>query len=279
MQSYSSLIKNHLAAYKRIELNIEANGTWRKNSYPHILPATEKAKNILQPYRESFWEWLKYQKIKLHTDFHHLNSSQAMAFNLFYPFMVEGREGYRLLGHILGLPDDDPIEISEFEKVFPKEKGTVWKEGTNFDFYIRSKSGAQVFFELKLTEQDFGTITKPSDNVKAKWKELYVDRLRGKVTDNYLDMVEGFKHYQILRNISYVDTNSSNRIIFLCPKQNEMIMKQASKIREIAFTYLSEKVDIVYLEGLVNRILEQGNSMSPLFISHYEEFCRKYTAL
>jgi hypothetical protein len=278
---YAKQLKHHLANYKRFTLGIRANGKWSKNHkpYAHILPEAKKGSNILQPYRHAFWQWLNTRSIKLRTDFHHLNSSQAMAFNLFFPLVSEGEKGERgkaVLPSVLGLPKDDPIDICEFEKVFPKQEGETWQEDTKFDFYIKLSSGTQVFFELKLAEQDFGRKAKPSEKAQQKWEELYVDRLRGKVDDRYLDMETGFKHYEILRNMSYIDPDGSDRLIFIFPKRNKALEQADLDIREIASTYLSDKVSIVYLEDLAKTIRVKSDLLGKKFTDHYKEFSVKY---
>ncbi len=87
MPSYAERMKAHLAAYKRHSLGVSEDGVWAKtgNSYPHILPTDRQQLNILEPFRHEFWAYCEAHKpaIRLHRDFHHLNSSQALTFNLF----------------------------------------------------------------------------------------------------------------------------------------------------------------------------------------------------
>lgn len=97
-------------------------------------------------YRTELTNYIETAKIHLYQDFHHLNSSQAVCLNFFYPFIEENQ--LPLLLDILHIKNED-IELSEFEKVISRA------EGTNFDFYIKLKSGKQIFFEIKYTEDGF----------------------------------------------------------------------------------------------------------------------------
>src|SRR5688572_18033974 len=86
--TFGQSVQAHLSGYKRTVLGLAENGNWRGKSYAHILSYDLNELNILPSIRERFWSDLPGMKIKLHRDFHHLNSSQAVAFNLFYPAMV-----------------------------------------------------------------------------------------------------------------------------------------------------------------------------------------------
>ena len=63
------------------------DGNWRGKFYPHILPKEKKDLNIIEGIRNDFWPYLNKTDIKLHQYFHHLNSSQALCFNLFFPLI------------------------------------------------------------------------------------------------------------------------------------------------------------------------------------------------
>ena len=89
---YSTKVKRHLADYKKERLQIVEDGVFKQNKkhYKHILPENLKELNIIEIYRKEFWDYsFMNEDIKLHVDFHHLNSSQAMCFNLFYPLIHE----------------------------------------------------------------------------------------------------------------------------------------------------------------------------------------------
>jgi hypothetical protein len=114
---FDSRVKDHMAEYKRSVLKINQDGIWKRNkrSYKHILPEESWQANILEPYREAFFN-APQAKIQFHNDFHHLISSQAMCINFFYPLIAEER--LHLLLPILGMDQTAKDCITEacFEK-------------------------------------------------------------------------------------------------------------------------------------------------------------------
>ena len=141
-------IKHHLERYKIEKLRIKENGIWinNKKEYPHILPYRKRSKNLIEKeYINTLLLYSLNSGKALHPGFHHLNSSQALAINLFVPFLVESK-----LGTLLQEIDiEDSIEKSEFEYIENE------KEGTNFDFFIKGKTNSY-YFEVKYSEQKFG---------------------------------------------------------------------------------------------------------------------------
>jgi hypothetical protein len=85
---FNERVRKHAADYKRTVLGVTEDGLWKGKPYPHILPYKLDRLNILPSIRDQFWTQFPDMEIQLHRDFHHLNSSQAVAFNLFYPAMV-----------------------------------------------------------------------------------------------------------------------------------------------------------------------------------------------
>ncbi|MFM1655804.1 PGN_0703 family putative restriction endonuclease [Brevibacillus sp. B_LB10_24] len=167
--------------------------------YSHILPKELFRLNILDPYRDQFFNDPIAEEIKFHQFFHHVNSSQAVCINYYYPFITEGKLEW--IAEIFGCQD----RVSEwaFEKVVDKA------EQTNFDFYMKATGGKQLFFEVKYTEQEFGT-AKNDESHQRKYHLIYSRRLKGKVKK--CSMEDFFRHYQILRNISYLEIDSKDEL-------------------------------------------------------------------
>ena len=128
--TYQYALKKRLANYKISNLGIEEDGTWRNRPYPHILPQEHYKLNILGTIREQFWNYYESNKSglnsKKHINFHHLNSSQAMCFNLFFPFVMDNNRYLPILLDALELPKEGVSEVS-FERVLDE------KEGTNYN--------------------------------------------------------------------------------------------------------------------------------------------------
>ena len=272
--NYDQRIKNHLAEYKVKRLGVLENGIWKrsKKEYPHILPEHLQQLNILETYRSKFWSYYDSQPgLKLHKDFHHLNSSQAMCFNLFYPCLDDPAMQRILLTEILncGL---DTVQEAAFEKVLDKT------EGTNFDFFIQLSSGRKVFFELKLSESKFGTARNDQAH-REKLEAIYRPRLKGKVTDECLEPSIFFQHYQILRNISYIDPTGTDLLFFIFPGTNEKL----SGLGDFLADNLSEelkvsRVVVLHLEDFVHRILNLLNHERVISLTHYKLFKEKYVS-
>lgn len=105
MSPFAQSFHRHLALYKARRLGVREAGVFLYRGKPvrrsHILPKELKWLNILEPYRAEIQEYVAANAtIKLHKYFHHLNSSQAFALNLFYPFFNDGAAAQLL--HALG---------------------------------------------------------------------------------------------------------------------------------------------------------------------------------
>lgn len=89
MENFQNKIKNNLTNYKKKNFPELTDGRWKKNNktYSHILPEENKFDNLLPKYKNELLIYLGKNHIKLHSDFHHLNSSQAMCFNFFLPII------------------------------------------------------------------------------------------------------------------------------------------------------------------------------------------------
>jgi hypothetical protein len=197
VEPYVERLKRHLMHYKQTRLGVQEEGQWKKNKAPygHILPESLLRLNLLETIRTEFWEYKKdHPEIKLHTDFHHLTSSQAMAFNLLFPLFGLPESTAAPFLRMLAVPEAS-VEDWKFEHIIDKA------ERTNFDCWIQLPK-VQILLELKLAEQEFGS-AKNDEEHQVKRKKIYLARLEGKVQPKFLEPPEFFKRYQILRNISY----------------------------------------------------------------------------
>ncbi|MBU3112692.1 PGN_0703 family putative restriction endonuclease [Clostridium lacusfryxellense] len=232
LRDYQTKIKGHLGAYKRNKLKILEDGIFNYQGkellYEHILPVDKRELNIIEKYRSDFFQ-SDYSNINFHKYFHHLNSSQAMCINFFYPLIKEN-----LLESILSVINIKG-EINYNSKDICFEKGseleTNAKRKTNFDFYIKLTSGIKVYFEIKYSENEFGK-AKHDEEHKNKFNDIYMPLIKDnpaieksyKTEDIFLD------NYQIMRNIAHVSEDSY--VIFIYPKENQGIRKTALSARK-----------------------------------------------
>jgi len=250
------------------------NGKRNELPLPYILPENKhyfkNEKNILSEIREDFL-CSKYRNIKPHRYFHHLNSSQAMCINFFYPLIKN-----QLLENILSfLNIDDTVDYDnvEFEKYSKIEK-TGRK--TNFDFYIKTKKGINLFFEIKYTERKFGS-AKNDEHHRNKFKSDYMPALKKSthISEPYHDEKLFFENYQVLRNILNIDKNSY--VIFLYLKDNE---KLKDKCNEIKTKILNNELkynfkDIDWFE-LYDYIIKKLDETENSELEYYQNFYTKY---
>jgi hypothetical protein len=218
---YADRLREHLSRYKVERLGVPDHGTWAQNGreYEHILPQQLFQLNILEPIRREFWQHAKSSGLqaKLHRDFHHLSSSQAFAFNLFFPFFGLPEQSAEPLLQLLRLPVE-PIRHWAFEHQPSR------REGTNFDFYIEFEAGWRVYFEVKLTESQFGSCAS-DEHHRQRYQALYREMLEPKLVAAALAETAFFANYQLGRNVGYADERST--VIFLIPRSNRAIFEQA----------------------------------------------------
>lgn len=203
---------------------------------------------------------------QLHPDFHHLNSSQAMCFNLFYPFVLPESPDINSLLDVLGVPRL-PVVYWEFEHIADRV------EFTNFDFFIRVETGTQLFFEVKLSEQRFGSPT-PNARRRQKLETVYRPALQGKVDPELLDPRRFFGYYQLLRNVAYADPNGKAIVFFVSPRSNSRIRDELKSIGEFLHPSIRPAVRTIWVEDFVAAI--RSNHVGDLLSGHFESFEEKY---
>jgi hypothetical protein len=267
MLSYQTALKKHLAEYKANRLGVREAGVYRKTgrAYQHLLPSNLRYLNLLESIRAEFREYLRHNPaIRLHPDFHHLNSSQALAFNLFFPFLSAGGEAARLMAQALGLVGD--IQEWCFEFVPDAE------EGTNVDVAWQNSDGRWVFCEVKLSEGEFGC-AKPDQRHENKLREIYSPRLQGLIDERLLGFSEFCRHYQLLRNISLLAIHPDSHVVFLIPEQNDALGRPLQDVLGSLAGSVRPRVHVSYLEKVLAS-LKNHSTLNPelkLYTAQLEE--------
>lgn len=274
--SFRESICEHLAKYKVDVLGVEEDGIFhsrgRNVTKSHILPVADKQQrgelNILRYRGARFFEG-KYSRIKLHQFFHHLNSSQAMCINLFYPLIEERK--LDLVTSFLGMEATGEIEAC-FEKESEMEQAV---RRTNFDFHLRCPPIKNIFFEVKYTEDRFGAAKADPEHCD-KFRTLYsglVAQALEFLSERCLEESFFLGRYQILRNLVHLD--SSSYVVFLFPSANLKIKQQALDARQDALTDAGRRrVKIALLEKVVTFL--EVRCQSDSLASYYREFRAKY---
>ncbi|RNF39595.1 hypothetical protein EEX84_08975 [Planococcus salinus] len=238
--------------------------------YHYILPKDKRELNFLSAYRHETENYVKAEKIKLHQFFHHLNSSQAMCLNFFYPLIVEHQ--LSLVLKVLNLPDEQ-IEEAAFEHILPGG------EKTNFDFYMKLKSGKEILFEIKYMEKGFGKSTS-CETLERQYQNVYREMLTGKIRSGVDELEALGKNYQLLRNIAHLEWGDERLLVNICPGQNLKLHKEYKNVMDkIVVPELHKNIRMVTWESLLERMndqLEEHPSFSNKLEKHYKEFEEKY---
>ena len=263
--SFDRRVKRELTKYRITSLGISEQGTWRGKAYGHILPREFYRCQIIPSIRGSFWK-APMRNVKLHADFHHLNSSQGLCFNLFFPFLSS--EIYlQILLDALGV-DGTPGAGAAFEYTpDPLEK-------TSIDFLLPLQSGAKVLIEVKYTETSFGAAKKDGEHLD-KFALTYRPRFDGRFMQEYEQIDAFLKHYQILRNIWHLRDREGDLVVFLLPRSNEALQRWVNVIKECTQERFRERVRLVYLEDLLGRLEKCAAAHSDLQATLIE-FREKY---
>ena len=226
--TYQNEIKEWLSEFKMTHFKGLGNGIWKRNKkqYSHILPVNNLFDNFLPQYKAELTDYIqKNKKIKLHQDFHHLNSSQAMCLNMFYPLIKEKK--LDLLVKALKL-DSDSIDYDSvcFEKKSIIEKGY---RPTSFDFYFRTNNGKEIYFEIKYTEQEFGNAKRDQEHFD-KYESVYKKHCSA-IDSKYCNCVNFLDNYQLMRNVIHISKNSY--VVFIFPENNKKIKQKAEFAKSV----------------------------------------------
>lgn len=156
--SYVKFRKNvleHLSTNKNKKFGELPASSFRGNRYSHILPKELRDLNIMK------FACKISEKICYHTYSHHLNSSQMMCINFFNPILNESNILVSLISTQLGLtlPKKAQVKERSFEYCPNGNKCT------NFDFFLELTTSEKIYFEIKYTEKDFGSISNSKTNI------------------------------------------------------------------------------------------------------------------
>ena len=191
---------------------------------------------------------------------HHLNSSQVVCYEFFRPLITAERklspEMLKCLAQI-GIPAEMFADgLAEFEYV-PDSA-----ENTNFDFFIGApQTGAKAYFEIKYTEQGFGTCDNDKKH-EEKFNTIYEGMIDNCVCLKKKPSFDAAwrKNYQLFRNVLRL-TKSNWRdeyVIFLFPEENVAAKKHFD-------AFVEEFIDSAYKSHIIEAHWEDMKPMSDRF--------------
>jgi hypothetical protein len=269
--SYQDDLIAHLIAYKRRHLGDCPAGTFRHRGqnllYEHILPTGGSRLNFLAESREEIASFPdSHPQVKLHRYFHHLNSSQAFALNLFVPFFEGGHEASNALLAALGqqsaLVHWEPESIPDTT------------EGTNLDAVWETSDGTQTFCEVKLSERDFGK-ARLDERHLGKLRDIYLPRLAQHLTPDLHVATAFFKSYQILRNVWHMIGAPKGHLIFLIPRGNTQLWPMLDDVLSRVSAKVRERIRVVAIEDVLDTVA--ADTATPArFRVHAQRLREKY---
>jgi len=268
--TYQERLKQHLAEYKRTALGIPEPGIFRYRgrdvSVEHILPIEHAWRNLLPDYEEPIRAHLDAKKVKRHQYFHHLNSSQAFAFNLFYPFFAGGEAAAAPLLRAFGQTG----RLKDWKLEYIPDKPDK-KEGTNIDVWWKTNDGVETFCEVKLSEADFGKAKNDARHIE-KLLTKYGPKLAGYVDPSLLEPAAFFKSYQILRNVWHMKSEPGSRLVFLLPKANEGLWPILDAVVGKISRPLQDRISKVAVEDVFSAVL--ADTECPVALRDYAAKCQ-----
>ena len=266
--SYAKCLKFHLSRYRRSTLGVEEYGKWRGKAYEHILPRNLLWLNLIETFRAEIRTSLEESGVGLNQYFHHLNSSQAACFNLFWPLLNHAEPN--LTVESLGIGPDKVVTWA-FEKAIDKV------EKTHCDLYLELKSGIRSFIEVNYTGHSFSRSIGDAQN-REKLRNIYASALRKFVEQEYLEGKLFFANYQLLRNLTYFDPERNDIVIFLFPRGQDKVADRARKVLDVAIQNptVRSRITILYLEDVVANALAHLTKDDHLLRTHLHLFQQKY---
>jgi len=292
---FKKKVHEYLGRYKQDVLRIKEKGSYRSNKYDHILPISKgddiyaidgiHQYNLLPVYRDELWQYIVQQSLKkerfLHTYSHHLNSSQMMCINFFYPFAVNDQ----IKKYLISVIQNDRSEIIqinnpenlkfEFEYESPKEKSKGYKP-TNFDLYV-SNNDLNLYFEIKYTD-DFNACDKTKyEEYEKKYEDMYRGFANKVIKDEWNTPEHFCDNYQIMRNLVHIDENSF--VIFLYHDKHTKTDKQVAKAKKFLKTDYQNRLICLTWDDLYSEIKKEMKSVFEKdadLEKHFKEFSEKY---
>ncbi len=248
---YQALLNRHLARYKQAVLGIRQPGIfkYRGRDVPkdHILPLRFCWENLLPPARSMVKAFCATRgRLKLHQYFHHLNSSQAFAFNLFFPYFEGGEQASAALLRALGVQQAGLVSWEP--EAVPDED-----EGTNLDMRCVLSSGEVVLCEVKLSERDFGKASNDAKH-RSKLQDTYRLLLASHVAHRLLTQEAFFGAYQILRNIWHLVSEPKSCLLFLLPRANEPLCHELESILRQVCPETRTRITSVAIEDVLRTL-------------------------
>jgi hypothetical protein len=249
LQTYEKTLKDHLDEYRRGRLGGVESGTLLANGverpYGHILPTKLQWLNILEPFRAEVMQYQTSNALRLHRYFHHLNSSQALTFNLFIPLFQHAPEK---LAKALNTPAVLAMQLEQCAD--PDDR-------TQIDVQWMVDERTTIYCEVKLAELEFGT-TEGAGRHSRKLEETYrpvLDRyVSAQVWDDKGDRF--YKFQDVYQHLWFAarSGHETDEVRFLLPRANETLLDQYHEAMSLVGPALKSRTRLVYVEDVLRQL-------------------------
>jgi hypothetical protein len=260
--SYQDDLKRHLADYKRLRLGIGEPGLFayrgRQVQHHHNLPMANASTNQLEEAEPAANAYLAANPHNRHRYFHHLNSSQAFAFNLFFPYFGGDAESSSALLRAFGQPG----VLSAWEP----EAVPASEEETNIDVLWTTTDGTRTICEVKLSEADFGK-AKDDDRHRTKLMSIYTQMLAEHLEPGRLEPTAFFEAYQFNRNVWHMLRAERGRLMFLLPRSNARLWAQLQKLLSGVVPATRSRISAVAIEDVLSNL--SADDRCPVTLRNY----------
>ena len=246
---YQAKLNRHLSEYKRTVLGILEPGVYRHRGrdlpYEHILPTDRWKKNLLPEAEHLAVKFFMRNPGARHRYFHHLNSSQAFAMNLFLPYFSVGLDTSALL--LGALRQEGNLQAWGLEEV------PVAEEGTNVDAWWHTTLGLKTYCEVKLSERSFGKATNDVRHL-LKLETVYKVRLSAHLDASCLEPGAFFRDYQFYRNVWQIADSPDCRLLILLPRANTRLWAHLERLLTLVTPQTAVRVSAVAIEDVLDRL-------------------------
>ena len=262
---YQSELSQHLLNYKEYHLGIRSSSFGASRQ---ALPAEYEDLNILTQYRSPFRSYRQANPlVRVQETFNELSSSQALCFNLFFPFVQQPELWPDLIG-LLTADGQDEVSKTEFDYSFGKNAED------SFDFCLGMTSGAFFCFDVKLGENWFGPNCQSSISSECLTACIRQD-VRGIVSGTLLKSHEVARVSILLKKLAYVASISRARLVVIYPRANKRLQQAIDLLHGSIYESMREKLVACHLEDLIDQLILRLHHNERIY-NHFVNMKKKY---
>ena len=255
-RDFRSKAMSHMKNYKEKFLRLSESVDYKGRKYDHILPEKHYELNFSPEVSEKLISSKFLSTIHWNRYSHHLNSSQVMAVNFFYPLI-----SHQELNVFLALAGIDDEIIYDVNHIFfnkKSEKENTEGRRTCFDLYLKLKSGKEVYIKTTYTNGCYGRAL--NEGYIERYREVYEPMLKESavIREEYKSESYFMDNYRFMRSIAHLDENS--HLIVIYPRENWAIREKSLTFKEdiLEPEYAANFIPMAW-EELLELLIEKVN--------------------